>query len=73
MRTAITLLSCSLLLWLCGCSHPEDAPKEQTAAEIQTQIDKAQNDPNMPDNVKSTVVANLNKAKAKAEQKASAH
>ena len=71
MKTYFAAFACALTLGLAGCSH-EEQPHRRTVAEVQAEIDKAQNDPKMPDNIKQMVLGKLQGAKAQAEKDATA-
>lgn len=68
---AIAAFGCAagLGVTLSGC-HREEQPHVKTAAEIQAQIDKVQNDPKMPPQIKEMVLGKLRGAKQTVERKA---
>ncbi|MDE2128002.1 MAG: hypothetical protein KGJ62_15580 [Armatimonadetes bacterium] len=61
-------LALALSAMTAGCSNSTPAKKKQTPAEVQTQIDKVQNDPRIPDTVKGQILGQLQHEKQLAQQ-----
>ena len=53
---------------IAGCSSSGPVRKKETPAEVQTQIDKVQNDSRIPDSVKGQILGQLQHEKQLAQQ-----
>jgi hypothetical protein len=63
MKQRYALIACGLALGFSGCSHSSDEAQSPSAAAVQAQVDKVQNDPNVPPQVRSRIVGNLQNPK----------
>jgi PBP1b-binding outer membrane lipoprotein LpoB len=68
MKTRLMAILCLLALPLCGCSHEEAPAPQRTPAQIQAQIEKTHNDPNIPDQAKGSIEASLQHEKELAQK-----
>ncbi len=58
MRNLLRMIGCALAVGLVGCSHAPE-PKPLSPAQVQAQVDRAQNDPNIPPQIKDRIIGNL--------------
>lgn len=63
----LSLLSCLALLCVSGCARQEK-PQVRTPEQVRAEIQKVENDPKMPANVKSMVLGLLRQELANAER-----
>jgi len=69
-RSAFAALGCAAaLIAAAPACRRDEQPHVKTAAEIQADIDKVQNDPKMPPQIKEMVLGKLRGAKQTAEKK----
>jgi len=67
LRRMIGVIAAAMCLALTGCSRKQEV-KVRTPDKIRAEIQKVQNDPKMPPNVKGMVLGLLNKELAQSEK-----